>query len=96
MLSRIWTVGIHFFTAGGSPNLYMHSGNQLLVPQKIGNSNTQHTTPEHIPKDATTSHKDACSTIFIAALFIIAKNGSNTNVPQLKSRTCGPFTQLLR
>jgi hypothetical protein len=46
----------------------------LAVPQKIGNSSTQrpsYTTTGHIPKNATLFIKDTCSTMFIAALFII-------------------------
>jgi hypothetical protein len=42
----------------------------LAVLQKTGNSSTwkpSYTTPRHIPKDA-------CSTMFIAALIIVARN----------------------
>jgi hypothetical protein len=48
------------------------------------------------PKDNPLYHKDTCSTMFIAALFIIEpQTGSNLDVPQLKNgyRKGGPFTQ---
>jgi len=46
------------------------------------------------PKDAPSDHKDTCSTMFIAALFII-ETRNNPDVPQLKNgyRKCGSFTQ---
>jgi hypothetical protein len=34
------------------------------------------------PEDAPTCNKDTCSTMFIAALFIIARAGKNPHVPQ--------------
>jgi len=49
----------------------------LVVPQKITHSTTggpSYTTPVYIPKDASTYNKDTCSTMFIAALFIIARS----------------------
>jgi hypothetical protein len=51
------------------------------------------------PEDAPTGYKDTCSTMFIAALFIIARGwkeaGKNPDVPQQKNgyRKCGTFTQ---
>jgi hypothetical protein len=58
------------------------------------------------PKDAPTYNKDTCSTVFIAALFIIAKYSliynsyiqqarNNPDVPQQKNgyRKCDTFTQ---
>ena len=71
----------------------------LAVSQKIGHSTTggsSNTSPGHIyPEDVPTGKKDACSTMFIAALFIIAEAGKNPNVPQETngSRKCGTFTQ---
>jgi hypothetical protein len=49
----------------------------LVVPQKTGHSTSsgpRYTTPGHIPKDVPTCNKDTCSTMFIAALFIIARS----------------------
>ena len=37
------------------------------------------------PKDAQSYHKDMCSTMFIAALFIIARTWKQLDAPQLKS-----------
>jgi hypothetical protein len=47
------------------------------------------------PEDVPTCNKDTCSTIFIAALFIIAEAGKNPDVPQQRNgyRKCGTFTQ---
>jgi hypothetical protein len=46
------------------------------------------------PEDAPTCKKDTCSTMFIAALFIIAEAGKNPDVPQqkIKYRKGGTFT----
>jgi hypothetical protein len=50
----------------------------LVVPQKIGHITTgrsSNTSPGHIyPEDILTCKKDKCSTMFIAAFFIIARN----------------------
>jgi hypothetical protein len=53
------------------------------------------------PEDAPTCNKDTCSTIFIAALFIIARTGKNPDVSQQRNgcRKCGTFwstTELLK
>jgi hypothetical protein len=47
------------------------------------------------PKDAATCHRGTYSTMFIVALFVIARAGNNLDVPQLKNgyRKCGSFTQ---
>ena len=59
------------------------------------------------PEDAPTGKKDTCSTMFIAALFIIARNknkyefkfkykaGKNPDAPQQSNgyRKCGSFIQ---
>jgi hypothetical protein len=41
------------------------------------------------PKDAPTYKKDICSTMFIAALFMIARSWKQRN----RYRKCGTFTQ---
>jgi hypothetical protein len=38
------------------------------------------------PKDAPSSHKDTCSTMFIAALFFIARNWKQPRYPSTKER----------
>jgi hypothetical protein len=56
----------------------------LLIPQIIGHSTTSgpnYTTPGHIPKNAPTYNKDTCSTMFIAALFIIARSWKQPRCP---------------
>jgi hypothetical protein len=52
----------------------------LAVPQKIGHSATQE--PSCItPEDTPTFNKDTCSTIFISALFIIARSWKQPRCP---------------
>jgi hypothetical protein len=49
----------------------------LAVPQKTGHSTTRRSSnivPGHIPRDVPTDNKNTCSTMFIAALFIIARS----------------------
>jgi hypothetical protein len=47
------------------------------------------------PEDVPTSNKDKCSTMFIAALFIMLEAGKNPDVPQQRNRyrKCGTITQ---
>jgi hypothetical protein len=47
------------------------------------------------PKDAPPCHRGMCSTVFIAALFMIARSWNNLDVPRQKNgnRKCGSFTQ---
>ncbi|KAL6034385.1 hypothetical protein STEG23_017379 [Scotinomys teguina] len=56
----------------------------MANPQKIGNhssSRPSHTTLGHIPKNAQSYHKDTCSTMFIAALFVIARTWKQPTCP---------------
>jgi hypothetical protein len=57
----------------------------LAVPQKIGQSTkggSHHTSSGHIyPEDVPTGKKDTCSTMFIAALFIIASSWKKPKCP---------------
>jgi hypothetical protein len=58
----------------------------LVVPQKTGLSTTGrscNTSPGHIPRRLirTTANKDKCSTMFIAALFIIARSWKEPRCP---------------
>jgi hypothetical protein len=49
----------------------------LVVPQKIGNRSIRrpsYTTIGYIPKRCLTIPRDMCSTIFIAALFVLARS----------------------
>jgi hypothetical protein len=55
----------------------------LAVPQKIGHSTTggsPNTSTGHISRRCS-NRKDTCSTIFIAALFIIARNWKEPRCP---------------
>jgi hypothetical protein len=70
----------------------------LSVPQKIG-----HFCPEDpaipllgiYPEDVPTCKKDKCSTMFIAALFIIPEAIKFPDAPQQRNgyKKCGTFTQ---
>jgi hypothetical protein len=56
----------------------------LAVSQKIGHSSTRrssNTTPGHIPEDVPTFNKGTCSTMCIAALFIIARSWKEPRCP---------------
>jgi hypothetical protein len=60
----------HSSIAGGIASWYNHSENQS------GGFSENWTIPLLViyPEDASTCNKDTCSTLFIAALFIIARN----------------------
>ena len=67
----------HSSIAGGTASWYNHSGNQsgsslrklgIVLPQDLAIPLL-----DVFPKDAPTCNKDTCSTMFIAALFIIAR-----------------------
>ena len=52
--------------------------------QKSWNSSTStpsYITPRHMPKDAPPSHKDTYSTVFTAALVVIARNWKQPRCP---------------
>jgi hypothetical protein len=56
----------------------------LAVPQKIGHSTTggsSNTSLGIYPEDVPASKKDTCSTMFIAALFIIARSWKEPRCP---------------
>jgi hypothetical protein len=56
----------------------------LAVPQKIGHSTTggsRNTLLGIYPEDVPTGKKDTCSTMFIAALFIIARSWKEPRCP---------------
>jgi hypothetical protein len=48
------------------------------------------------PEDVPTGKKDTCSTMFIAALFIIARSWKEPDAPQERNgyKKCDTFTQL--
>jgi hypothetical protein len=56
----------------------------LEVPQKIGHNTTgrsSNTSPGHIPRRSSNWYKNTCSTMFIAALFIIARSWKKNRCP---------------
>jgi hypothetical protein len=77
MLARMWRkrntpsllVGLQAYTTTREIS--------LVVPQKIGHSTrrrSSNTSPGIYPEDVPTGNKDTCSTMFIAALFIIVRS----------------------
>jgi hypothetical protein len=66
---------------------------RLVVPQKIGHSTmrkSSNTTPGHpgiYPEDAATCNKGTCSTMFIAALFIIFRSWKKCRCPPTEEWT---------
>jgi hypothetical protein len=89
----------HSSTAGGIANLYNYSGNQSgMIPQKLDIVLPEDPATPLLgmyPKDAPLYQKHTCSTMFVAALFVIARSWKQPSVPQQKNeyRKCGPFTQ---
>jgi hypothetical protein len=74
----------HSSFVGGLASLYNHSEISLGVPQKIGHSTTggsSNTSPGHISSRCSTGKKDTCSTMFIAALFVIARSWKGPRCP---------------
>jgi hypothetical protein len=71
------------FIVGGIASLYNHSGNQFGDSSETW---TQfywivNTTLSIYPEDAPTCNKNTCSTMFIAALFIIVKSWKEPRCP---------------
>jgi hypothetical protein len=70
-----------FSIAGGTSSLYNHSGKQsggssenwTQYPQKIGLENPAIPLLGLYPEDVPTCNKDTCCTMYLAALFIIAR-----------------------
>jgi hypothetical protein len=61
----------------------------LAVPQKIGHSTTgrsSNTSPGHIPRRCSNGNKNTCSTMFIAALFIIARSWKEPICPSTEEQ----------
>ena len=58
-----------------------------VVPQKIGHNTTgrsSNTSPGHISRRCSNIKKDTCSSMFIAALFIIARSWKEPRCPSTK------------
>jgi hypothetical protein len=73
-----------YFIVGGNASLHNHFGNQfggfsengIVLPQ-----DPDIPLQGIYPKDAPPSHKDTCSTMFIAALFLITRNWKQPRCP---------------
>jgi hypothetical protein len=77
MLVRMWSKGNTSSLLLGMQTCANTLEINLAVSQKTGKSPTSipsYTLLGIYPKDVPTSHKDSCSTMFIAAIFIIARN----------------------
>jgi hypothetical protein len=73
--------GEYYFIAGGSANLHRHFGNQSASFSErwvLFYLKTLSTTPEMYPKYDQSSQKDMGSTMFIATLFLTARNCKQT------------------
>jgi hypothetical protein len=84
-----------FPIVGGITSFYDHSGNQSGGFSEV--------LPEYpaipllgiYPEDVLTGKKDTCSTMFIAALFIIGRSRKEPRFPQQRNgyKKCGTFIQ---
>jgi hypothetical protein len=88
----------HFSIAGGIVSWYNHSGNQISSSSENWTYTTgksSNTVLDIYPEDATTSNKNSRSTMFIAALFIIARSWKEPRYPSTEEWIwkCGTFTQ---
>jgi hypothetical protein len=87
MLVRMWSKGNTSLLLVEVKTCSTTLETNLEVPQKIGNSSTArpiHTTLAMYLKDALPYQKDMCSTMFIAALFIIDRNWKQPRCPSVK------------
>ncbi|KAL6092390.1 hypothetical protein STEG23_026174 [Scotinomys teguina] len=74
----------HFSTVGGNADWYNHSGKQYGEFSENWESFFLQTQPYHswaYTKNAQSYHKDTCSTMFIAALFVIARTWKQPRCP---------------
>jgi hypothetical protein len=90
MLARMWrkrnTPPLLVRLQAGTTTLEI----SLAVPQKIGHSITVDITIPLLgicPEDVPTCNKDTCSTMFIAALFIIARSWKQPRCPSTEEWT---------
>ena len=89
----------HFCIAGENANWYSTFGCQCdRFLRKLVNTLPQDSVIPLLgiyPKDAQSCHQVLCSTMFIAALFVIARTWKQPKCPLIKEwiRKCGIFTQ---
>jgi hypothetical protein len=61
----------------------------LVIPQKTGHNTTRrtsNTSPGHISRNVPTGNKETCFTMFLAALFIIARSWKELRCPSTEER----------
>ena len=90
----------HSSTAGGVANWYNHSGNQSGgSSKKMGTSLPKDpaiTLLGIYPEDSPACNEDTCSTMFIAALSVIARSWKEPRFPSMEEwirKKSGIFTQ---
>jgi hypothetical protein len=84
MLASIWSKGNTPPLLMGMLTCITTLGINLAVSKKTGNSSTSRPAIPLLgiyPKDAPTFHKNTCSTMIIAAFFIIARNWKQSRCP---------------
>ena len=78
----------HFCIAGGNTSWYSPFGCQCSdFSEKLGNNLPQDPVIPLLgiyPKDAQSCHKDMCSTMFTAALFVIGRTWKQPKCPSIK------------
>jgi hypothetical protein len=87
MLARMWRIGNTPPWLVGMQTYTSTLEINLVISQKIGNSSISrpsYKTPGIYPKDALVYQKDTCSTTFIAALFLRARNWKQPRCPSTK------------
>jgi hypothetical protein len=85
MLARMWYKGNSPPLMVGMQTCAITLEINLAVSQKIGNSSisrNSYTNSGHIPKDVLPFH--TCSTVFIAALFVVARNWKQSRFPSIE------------
>ena len=84
MLEQMWELGEHSTLLVGVQTCAATLKISIAVSQKLGNqsaSRLNDTVLGIYPKDALI-YQDTCSTMFIAALFIISEMGNKLDAPQ--------------
>jgi hypothetical protein len=99
MLGRIWTKRNTLQFLVGLQACTTTLEISLAVPQKLDIVLLKDPAIplwEIYPEDVPTGNKDTCSSMFIAALFIIARSWKEPDAPQQRNgyRKCGTITQL--
>jgi hypothetical protein len=82
--------GEKLFVFGGSAHLYNHFGNQFgIFLRKLRIVLCEVPAIPFLdiyPEDAPASHKDTCSTMFVAAIFVIARNWKQPRYPSTEEQ----------